>query len=118
MGGAVYKYGVSVVRPTMIDSPYGSEKIPDWSQPWLDPLDVRCSVQPETTREIREADQRVIVHAAWKLYTEPGSVIDLDPGDRLDVPGIPHQLQVVGVPSQWDQLDRAHTEITLEVYYG
>lgn len=96
----------------------GSPKFPkpDWDNPVLSPAPA-CSIQPQTTREIRSGVDRIIVQTGWKMITRPGTRLEVSSEQRIRVPGMDEDLLIVGDPQQWDGI-QPHTEIDLEVIYG
>lgn len=112
----MWRTDLQVVAPGKKYDP-GSPKFPidDWDNPVLTSLPA-CSLQPETTREIRSGVDRIIVQTGWRLITRPPVQVAVKSNYRIRVPGI-GDLYIVGDAEQWDGV-QPHTEISLEDIYG
>lgn len=111
----MYRHGVVALTAGRKRGDYGGW-VEDWDNPTITALPA-CTVQPETTREIRDGATRVVVQSGWKLITRPPHQGAVKPGDRIRVPGLGQDLDVVGTPQQWDGM-HPHTEVDLEVING
>lgn len=85
---------VTVVRPTLV-SDHGS-LVADWSSPSRHAVR-RCLITPVPSQEI--AEHRDLTLGARRVVMPPGS--DVTAQDRLELPGVVGQFDVVGEPLEW-----------------
>lgn len=110
----MWRRDLHLVTPGRVSNGYGGW-LDDWDNVTLTPIPA-CSLQPETTREIRSGADRVIVQTGWRLITRPPVQVVVGAKDRVRVPGV-GDLLIVGDAQQWDGI-QPHTEISLEDIYG
>lgn len=114
----MYAERVSIVRPTLIDSPYSSQPVEDWDNPVLVPLEAPVSVHPLTSEEDYDGRGSTVTVTGWRLISAPGYLLeDLDQSDRIVVDGWPETFAVDGRPAHWRTI-LPHTEARLQLYEG
>lgn len=110
---------LSVLRPTLIDSPYSTEPIEDWSNPVLERVDVPVAVEPlEAEETISGTASTWLTEAAWRVVSAPGYTLDmLGAADRVRVAGIDDDLEIDGPPRHWTE-PLPHSEVRLKLTEG
>lgn len=116
-GARMWRTDLQVVVPGRIKDPYNPSRWEDdWDNVTLTPIPA-CTLQPQTTREIRDGASRVIIQTGWRLITRSPEQFAPASNHRIRVPGIKHDLLIVGDPEQWDGV-QPHTELALEDING
>lgn len=116
----IFNQQLERVRPGLIDDPYSTEPVWDWSSTTHEPVEFPVSVQPASSTEGPPEHPQTVTQL--RLITPPGTDIpDLRSEDRVRVGGV-MTCSVVGEPAHWPDPWRPgtvhHLEATLEVVRG
>lgn len=98
MNGAIFNQTVEILRAGTKRSRYSSETVPDWSNPTVIPVEFPVSVQPVGTTE--DGVLRPTVDQSWRMYTPPGTDLDIRASDRVRLGGV-LVMAVDGAPARW-----------------
>lgn len=114
----IFNQHIAVLRASKTRSPYG-HSAPSWDSPLRIPVDFPVSVQPSASSEGPAEREQVVT--SWRLYSPPGTDLDLRPGDRVEVGGT-LVMDVVGQPMRWPDPFQPghvhHVEAVLEAVDG
>lgn len=111
-----YLHTVVVVRPGRTVDRYNNE-VPDWDAATRTTVE-RVVVCPSSQVE-DEATGRTTVTTGWRLYSEPGTDLDIRAADRIEWLG--QTLNVVGEVARYPWPRRGgvhHVDCRLEVFTG
>ena len=115
----IFNQRISILRAGKKQSPYSTKPVADWGNPIVIPVDFFVSIQPQSTSE--GPLERPKVEASWRMYTPPGTDLDLRCVDRVGLSGM-LDMNVVGKTSKWPEPFNPgavhHVEASLEVVDG
>ncbi|APT92695.1 hypothetical protein CPHO_07085 [Corynebacterium phocae] len=116
----IFNQPLELKIPRLVDSPYSSEPVVDWSTPDWKVVPFSVSVQQLDSTEGNEVHPQVVTKMV--LITPPGTDIpDLDSDSVVRVGGV-MELKVVGNPARWPDPWKPgvvhHLEAVVEVVGG
>lgn len=108
---------ISIVTAPLVPGPYGAP-VRDWNQATVRRVPFGVELQPGGRMEDTDNGTRVFVRSGWRLFTPPGTRLDVEATDRIRIDGWSNDLDVVGDPAPWTHPVLGHTELDLEEAHG
>lgn len=107
---------VEIVTPGLVPG-YGEDEF-DWDTPAsVEPVPFGVEVQPASRVEDDDGGKRVFVQSGFRLICPPGCFLEVEPTQRVRVPGV-GDCDVVGDRADWWHTTHGHTSLQLEVARG
>lgn len=120
----IFNQKVEIIKAGKKNTPYSTEPVLDWNNTTIVEVPFPVSVQPSSTQlggNSEGPSERPQLIDRFRLYTPPGTDIDLSANDRVKVGGV-MTLEVVATPVRWPDPFRDgevhHVEATLECVRG
>lgn len=115
----IFNQQISIIRAGQSTSVYSSEVVKDWARAKTIEVPYLVSVQPQTTTE--DSVERPQIITRWRMYTPPGTDLDLLADDRILLGG-ELLMQLVGSVMRWPDPvspgETHHVECVLEAVDG
>ncbi len=105
------------VTPTLIESPYSTEVVEDWSNPKYTALPFKVHCEPVESLESSQGADTPWTIERYRVICPPGKTVTLGANSRLYVTGFtkaPEFFHVVGEPGTYNTPFLKHTEFIVE----